>query len=488
MKFRSITAVVLAFGLLSVGSVSIAAGKLAPRNVYIHDENGDPITGGAVTWAMKDKSARSAKTYGLTSDGLITFPYAPEGEASVKITNGLMASGDLISGSYSVTLSNENEIQVALAPNHNHTVQVVSPDGDGVAGAVVTLNATCQAQVWNDELTWVDGYYDSTEVWVDGYYDEYGDWVDGYYDYVDNSVDGHYEGGYEEGDGSTTLRSDQSNTYGNYIAPAVTESTYSDSSQDDVFIATTDSSGIATFKGYLESSDCMEVTASYNDGIVIQNASGTLDSDTPIELPYVPIVTISTDTVTTKEGTAVQIPVSVGFSGQGNARSNFKSSNLVSAKGAKVKVVLPQGASKGNCGAKLSGTTNSKGQVTLQVCATKSGTYRIVAKGILHDTGVVIRVKGAASLPVTSTKVSSPDVGVLKASWNAPLYTGGAAITGYQVLVVDKNGRTIKRDLAAGIKSLRLTDLSHAAKYTVKIVAKTKFGLSDPIIKVVTVA
>ena len=466
MKFRVITAVILAFGLVSVGSVSIAAGKLAPRNVYIHDENGDPITGGAVTWAMKDKTARSAKTYGLTSDGLITFPYAPEGEATVKITNGLMASGDLVSGSYSVTLSDENEIQIALAPNHNHTVRVLSPDGDGVAGAVVTLKATCQAQVWNDELNWVDGYYDSEDNWVDGY----------------------YAGGYEEGDGSTTLRSEQSNTYGNYIAPAVTESTYSDSSEDDVFIATTDSSGVATFKGYLESSDCMVVTASYNDGIVIQNASGILDSDTPIELPYVPIVTISTDTVTTKEGTAVQIPVSVGFSGQGNARSNFKQSNLVSAKGAKVQVVLPQGAAKGNCGAKLSGTTNSKGQVTLQVCATKSGTYRIVAKGILHDTGVVIRVKGAAPLPVTSTKVSSPEVGVLKASWNAPLYTGGAAITGYQVLVVDKNGRTIKRDLAAGIKSLRLTDLSHAAKYTVKIVAKTKFGMSDPIIKVVTVA
>ena len=488
MKFRSFTAVILAFGLVSVGSVSIAASKLAPRNVYIHDENGAPITGGAVTWAMKDRSARSARTYGLTSDGLITFPYAPEGEAVVKITNGLMASGDYVSGSYSVTLGSKNEIQIALAPEHNHTVQVVSPDGDGVAGAVVTLNATCQTQIWNDELTWVDGTSESTEVWVDGYYDEYGDWVDGYYDYVDNSIDGHYEGGYEEGAGSTTLRSEQSNTYGNYIAPAVTESTYSDSSEDDVFIATTDSSGIATFKGYLENADCMEVTASYNDGIVIQNASGTLDSDTPIELPYVPIVTISTDTVTTKEGTAVQIPVSVGFSGQVNARPNFKQSNLVSAKGAKVKVVLPQGASKGNCGAKLSGTTNSKGQVTLQVCATKSGAYRIVAKGILHDTGVIIRVKGAAPLPVTSTKVSSPEVGVMKASWNAPLYTGGASISSYQVVVIDRNGRTISRVLSAGTRAIRLTGLAHASKYTVKIVARTKYGASDPILKKVTVA
>lgn len=467
MKFRNVASVFLTFALLSVGSVSIAAGKLAPRDVYIHDENGDPITGGSVTWAMKDRSARSAKTYGLTSDGLITFPYAPEGEAVVKITNGLMASGDLVSGSYSVTLSDQNEIQIGLAPKHDHKIRVVSPDGDGISGAVVTLKASCQTQVWDDELNYVDGYYDeNTDEWVDGY----------------------YEGGYEEGTGYTTLRSEQTNSYGNYISPDVTESEYSDSSVDDVYVATTDEAGFATFKGYFESSDCLYVTASYNDGIVIQNASGTLDSNTPIELPYVPIVTISADTVTTKEGTAVQIPVSVGFSEESNIRANFKQSNLVSAKGALVKIVLPQGASKGNCGAKLSGTTNSSGQVTLKVCATKSGKYRILAKGILHDTGVVIHVKGAASLPVTSVSVSSPVVGSLKASWNAPLYTGGAPVTGYQVVVTDRNGRSIKRDLSAGTKSLKITSLSHATKYTVKITAQTRYGTSDSVIKSITVA
>jgi len=488
MKIQKVIVIAVSSCLLLSGTSSYAAGSLAPRNVYIHDENGDPVTGGAVTWAMKDRSARSARTYGLTSDGLITFPYAPEGEAVVKIANGLMASGDYVSGSYSVTLGSKNEIQIALAPKREHTVRVVSPEGDGIAGAVVTLNATCQAQVWNDELNWVDGYDDSSQVWVEGYYDDYGDWVDGYYDTVDNWVDGHFEGGYEPGEGSTSLVSTKSNTYGNYTSPEVTDSEYSDNGDEEVYVATTDSTGTATFNGYLESRDCMSVTASYNDSIVIQNASGALDSDEPIELPYVPIVTISADTVTAKEGTAVQIPVSVGFSGQDNFKQRFKRSNLTSAKGAVVKVVLPAGASKGNCGAKLSGTTNSNGKLILRVCATKSGKYRIVAKGILRDSGVQIRVKGAAPLPVTSTSVSSPEVGVLKASWNAPLYTGGASISSYQVLVIDRNGRTIIRVLGAGTRAIRLTGLAHASKYTVKIVARTKYGASDPILKKVTVA
>jgi len=466
MKFRKSTVIFISLGLLLSGRAATAAGQLAPRNVYIHDENGDPITGGAVTWSMKDRSARSAKTYGLTSDGLITFPYAPLGEATVKITDGLMASGNYISGSYDVTLSDDNEIQIALAPKHNHTVHVVGPAGDGIAGAVVTLNAVCQAQVWNDELTWVDGYYDT----------------------LDNWIDGHYEGGYEEGYGSTTLRLNQSNKYGNYTAPDVTESTYSDSSEDDVYIATTDSSGIATFKGYFENSDCLDVTASYNDGIVIQNASGTLDSDTAISLPYVPIITVSTDTVTAKEGTAVQIPISVGISGQLNIRQNLQRSNVVAAPGAAVKLVLPPGASKGSCGAKLSGKTNSQGQVTLRICATKSGKYRIVAKGILRDTGVEVRVKGAAPLSVSSASASSPAIGVLKASWNAPLYSGGAAITGYEVSVVGANGRSSKWSLSATSRSIKVTNLGHATKYTVKIFALTKFGKSDPIVRTVTVA
>jgi len=466
VKFRNNTILFITVCLLFSGTSAIAAGQLAPRNVYIHDENGDPITGGSVTWSMKDKSARSAKTYGLTSDGLITFPYAPLGEATVKITNGLMASGDYVSGSYGVTLSNDNEIQIALAPKHTHTVHVEGPDGDGIAGAVVTLNTSCQTQIWNDEMTWVDGYYDASDNWVDGY----------------------YEGGYELGDGSTSLTASQNNQYGDYTAPNVTESTYADSSEDDVYIATTDSSGVATFNGYFEKSDCLDVTASYNDGIVIQNASGILDAGTPVVLPYVPIITVSSDTVTVKEGTAVQIPISVGISGQSNIRQSLQRSNVVSAPGATVKIALPPGASKGNCGARLSGQTDLKGHVTLKICATKSGEYRIVAKGILRDTGVEVHVRGAAPLVVSSVSASSPAVGVLKASWNAPLYSGGVAVNGYDVIVTGPNGRSSKLSLNPASKSVRITGLAHAAKYTIKILAKTKFGTSDPIVRTVTVA
>ena len=327
MKFRKAVVVALIFCLLSSGTSSLAAGRLAPRDIYIRDEFGSPITGGSVTWAMKDRSARSAKAYGLTSAGLIRFPYAPAGEAEVKIKRGLLATGDYVSGSYDVTLGEENEITIAMAPERKHKALVLSPSGDGIAGAIVTLSADCQGQVWNDEINWVEGYFD-----------DYGDWVDGY-----------YEGGYVQGNSSATLIGTKSNLYGNYAAPEVTESKYSDTGQEEIYTAVTDSSGIATFYGYLYSSECTDVKVRYNDGIVIQNASGLLDSDDPIVLPYVPIVAIDADTVTTTEGVAVQIPVSVGFSRQENSRLHLKSSKITAAKGATVKIVLPKGASKGNC-------------------------------------------------------------------------------------------------------------------------------------------
>lgn len=460
-------ALIIASGVASSPADAVTSGpRLGPKDVYVLDENDQPITGGAVTWKMADGSARSARSYGLTADGLITFPYAPTGDAVLSISGAGLASGDKISGSYDITLTAEGaQLQLANAPAHEHSVRVEGPDGGGVAGAVVTLPTSCAGDVWDPEKEWIDGDWDADGNWVDG----------------------HYEGGFVAGTASTTLTTALSNEWGNYGFDRASQTIYVGAEDDEVYQATTDSNGNAKFFGYAEKSECTEVSVEYNDGVVIQNAKGELDST--VTLPYVPVITIQSEDITAHSGAAVAIPVSVMMpTGNGLARSKFgiRSASRLGVQ-TTVSIRLPRGAARGSCGARLSAQTNSAGRATLKVCATASGIYRIQAKGSLQASGVMIRVKGAPATPVTSVTVRSKTAGEASASWNPPTYLGGARLLGYQV-VVKKNGSVVRRiNLAADRRSLTVHDLDHAQTYTFSVTAKTKYGLSQFVTKAVGV-
>jgi Fibronectin type III domain len=109
--------------------------------VKIQDTNGLPVTGGAVTWRMADNSAWSSKTYGLTADGVIDFPYAPAGFVNVLLSDGQLSDGTAVSGTWSAILGFDSPVltvplNTALG---SRTVHVQLPNGYPVANVKVSV-------------------------------------------------------------------------------------------------------------------------------------------------------------------------------------------------------------------------------------------------------------------------------------------------------------------------------------------------------------
>jgi hypothetical protein len=193
----------------------------------------------------------------------------------------------------------------------------------------------------------------------------------------------------------------------------------------------------------------------------------------------------SANAIVARLGVAVTIPVSVET---GDAEIASRSRLARSNKGIQVTVLPPAGAGKGTCKAKLTATTNRDGKAALTVCATKSGLYRFEAEGAAAVDGVLIKVKGAAPMSPKAVTVRSLSVGTAKASWNAPTYDGGSTITSYVITATAKGKPTVIKTVAGTVKSISLTGLANATKYTVKIQAKSVKGLSDPYTVIVPVA
>ena len=236
--------------------------------------------------------------------------------------------------------------------------------------------------------------------------------------------------------------------------------------------------GEVYLSGY--SSDDSRVLVEYNDGVLIQRASGPLgDGDIEFVLEEMPWV--ETPVVTTESAAGSLVTLTLKTSGSVSAEGR----SARSAVGATVSIAPPSGAAQKCKGAKLSATVGANGTATLTVCATKSGRYLIRGKGVVSTGAVSLKVKGAAPLPVVNQRAVSPSHGNVTVSWSAPTYSGGNPVTKYTVTL--KRGKKTLTKTVTGT-SASFTTMPGATQWTVTVVATSKFGSSEPSRMVVPVS
>jgi hypothetical protein len=402
------------------GPVTLLTTKGArPNRVVVTDSLGQPVSGGTITWSMVNESTRSARLFGLTSDGVIDFPATPAGLVDVTIKDAELIDGTTVSGTTRQYLGFPiTKIRLPAHSAVSRTVRVHLPESN-----VGISNVSVRASTWLDSEEEVNDY---------------------------------------------TFK---------YPEP--------------VSFGITDQLGTVVLWGF-DHSEGTTVDATYDDTLIVQTKTAALQSSgTDIELDYVPWFSFANTSLTGSVGKAIPVVVNLNDSEITTSffsAKSFKASAL--GAGQSVRLIAPPGAKTGACGAKgayakLSGVVDAKGKVSLKVCATVSGTYKLKASGAAATGYLNVLVAGAAPLPVNSASVASKNPGELKASWNAPTYLGGAPLLDYSV-TIKSGSRTVTK--VTKTKTVTVSGLNHATEYVVTIRARTKFGYSPLVVEFVRVA
>jgi alpha-tubulin suppressor-like RCC1 family protein len=398
-------------------------------SVKLLDAASKPISGGQVTWRMVDNSAWSSKVYGLTADGLIEFPYAPAGLVNVTLRDGVLADGTLVSGTWQTVIgySSTTLKTPRLDLLSKRLVRTIIPGGLPVANVAVTVN--------DDEVT--------KKVTVSGF----------------------------------TFETDTLRTSG-----------------------VTDPNGDFLVVGYWNETPTANLI--YDDGVITQQQNVELaEATTRVELDYMPWVTFDSSAVTGTEGAQTNIAISVkDIDGESMSSLLNESPQAVAStkvvsipkSGVTVRLIAPAGAT-GKCTVKgkkekLSGISGTNGKVTLTICPSVSGEYKLSTSGGAPIGKVLLRVNGAPSLPVTAVSVSSPAIGKARISWNPPSFLGGAPITSYTVVAKATGKTTVTKVVTSSTRLVTLTGLANGTTYTISITAKTKNGTSIAVVKKLPVA
>ncbi len=394
-------------------NLASASGGLAPQTVTVLSADGQPLTGGEVSWFTD--IASSSQSYGLSNQGTVIFPQAPTGPVSVNVHYAFLPNGDTTYGTYSATFG-EGAITIYLPPEPPSqvlTFRVLTPNGVGVPNANLNVNNVPPLR-----------------------------------------IDTNFEG---------------TNFAWHWEVPGVREPA--------PWSSPTDANGYTSLFGWPAVNNGL-VSATYNDGVVTQTGTASLNSpETDIYLPYDPVIVPTTNAATTSPGTLV--PVTLTASGDIGSGFRMKA-HSVSARsvvsGIPVSVALLKG-SKACRGQKLSGVTDSHGRVVLKFCAWKSSSISFKATGAYVAGSFKVLVKGSGPTQVSNVKASIAGLGQTVLTWNQPAFLGGSPITRYVVTLT--NGRqTIT--LTTTSRRLKISNLNHGTVYGVSIVAINKFGRSDP--------
>ena len=507
-----------------------------PMRVYIQAPDGTPVIGGSVTWVIPETpsggSAKSSVTYGLTTDGYIDLPQAPAGETTFTLKNGALPNGVLVSGTIRAVLGYPSTIlQIVRPPSAIHVVSVEMPNGLPIANAHVEVNSTdmtdaqtrqgftftlpdsgllsatpdygpiaSPSPIASDSPTPTptvtvtetatpaptvtvtetatpdsgseDSYDWGSDVVDIANYDDY------YWDYSEYDYYWSDWSDYFKSHPRHTLRSHQLQAGNTAKASNVVVE------GDVVASGSTNAMGRFVVKGFTNTVPTATVT--YDDGIISQSQTVQLQTPlTHVELSYSPFVSAGAPVYDSTLSTPAIIPVAVAeisdpVSPLRYVTSTNRSKASVIPQKVKFKVIPPAGKKTAKCkSTAASFTTGSNGKAKINICASVSGNYilKSLTPGVQSLGAVLIRVKGAPSMPVRRLVGFSKKPGSLSLSWKTPVYAGGARITGYKV-VVKKGSRTVVIKTVTKLAT-SLTGLSHATRYQVSVSVVTKNGTSN---------
>jgi hypothetical protein len=230
----------------------------------------------------------------------------------------------------------------------------------------------------------------------------------------------------------------------------------------------------------------------YNDGSLVQTQTVPVTgADTNVELDYAPYVTVPASTTSSTPDGPVAVPVGASESLTSTA---LTLSSLHGKAGVQISLIPPSGAKvsvPGRCTAQLTGKTDNRGKVSLRVCATKSGLFKVKSKGAVPVGAFMLLVKGKPALPPRALTGKSPKPGQARVSWSRPAFTGGATVTSYKVTFAARGKATVTSTLKVGATTpllVKVSGLAHATRYTATVQAITKYGISDSASTSVSVA
>ncbi|MEY5017579.1 MAG: hypothetical protein RL431_628 [Actinomycetota bacterium] len=234
----------------------------------------------------------------------------------------------------------------------------------------------------------------------------------------------------------------------------------------------TDENGSFLSAGYI-GADGATATIHYNDGVLEQTVTADVDGYvTVVVLDEMPYVVVPEQPINATAGSLVSVTMTVRDTAALSPR-------------ARVTVVPPAGAPQVCRGAKLSGTPDLRGNITVKLCATKSGKYSVRGTGIASTGSVMVSLKGSAASGVTQLKAQSPTAGTARVTWQAPALSGGLKVTEYIVLMQGAGSTVTLRTtkLTANFSRLR-----NATTYSVTVIPVTKAGNGTRIKTTVPVA
>ena len=199
---------------------------------------------------------------------------------------------------------------------------------------------------------------------------------------------------------------------------------------------TADANGAMTLTGFEVPSVGRDVTATFSDGEIEQDASGSLTSaTTDLVFDQMPVVQMIVDTETYFEPGSPVTVIVIAVDGTGDPISDT-SINLaaVTSSASSLSTAFLNAAERhpnaASCTQKLSAKTKANGRVTLTLCPTTTKSWRADGTNIVASKPSTVRIKSAPGAPRVSTVTASS--GRLTVTFTKPSSNGGATITNYE--------------------------------------------------------